>query len=211
MSSQPPNQTRTAPGRSGADTSSVSEKAKDVAGEAGGQAKQIAGEAKEQAREVVSDVKDHARDVMHDHRARRVMLLGSGYLAVWAAVGVAAFGLAAGADRLAEGAPGWAQAVAIGSCFVCGIYQMTPLKDRCLQKCRSPLGHLLHYASFRGPLADAFVGVHHGTGASGSRRPRRPWSVGTSGRTCPSRGSRGRPASAPSAPRHRRCHGGVAP
>jgi len=100
---------------------------------------------------------------MHDHRARRVMLLGLGYLAVWAAVGVAAFALAAGADRLAEGAPGWAQAVAIGSCFVCGIYQMTPLKDRCLQKCRSPLGHLLRYASFRGPLADTFVGVHHGT------------------------------------------------
>ena len=99
---------------------------------------------------------------MHDHRTRRVMLLGCGYLAVWAAVGVVAFGLAAGAERLAEDAPGWAQAVAVASCLVCGIYQMTPLKDRCLQKCRSPLGHLLRYASFRGPLADTFVGVHHG-------------------------------------------------
>jgi hypothetical protein len=47
----------------------VSEKAKDVAGEAGGQAKQIAGEAKEQAREVASDIKDHARDVMDQTRA----------------------------------------------------------------------------------------------------------------------------------------------
>src|SRR4051794_1558374 len=53
---------------------------------------------------------------MHDHRARRVMLLGLGYLAVWAAVGVVAFGLAAGAEWLAEEAPGWAQAVAVASC-----------------------------------------------------------------------------------------------
>jgi len=68
MSSQPPNQPRTAPSRGGPDTSSVSEKAKDVAGEAGGQARQIAGEAKEQAREVVSDIKDHARDVMGQTR-----------------------------------------------------------------------------------------------------------------------------------------------
>jgi hypothetical protein len=68
MSSQPPNQTQTAPSRNGPETSSVSEKAKEVAGEAGGQAKQIAGEAKEQAREVVGDIKDHARDVMDQTR-----------------------------------------------------------------------------------------------------------------------------------------------
>jgi len=46
----------------------MSEKAKGVAGEAGGQAKQIAGEAKDQAREVVGDIKDHARDVMDQTR-----------------------------------------------------------------------------------------------------------------------------------------------
>jgi len=68
MSSQPPTQTRTVPSRGGPDTSSMSEKAKGVAGEAGGQAKQIAGEAKDQAREVVGDIKDHARDVMDQTR-----------------------------------------------------------------------------------------------------------------------------------------------
>jgi len=67
MSSQPPNQIRTAPSRGGPDTS-MSEKTKGVAGEAGGQAKQMAGEAKEQAREVVGDIKDHARDVMEQTR-----------------------------------------------------------------------------------------------------------------------------------------------
>jgi predicted metal-binding membrane protein len=99
---------------------------------------------------------------MRDHRARRLALLTMGYLAVWAGVGLAAFALAAGGERLAEHAPGWAQAAAVASCTACGIYQLTPLKDRCLQKCRSPLGHLLRYTSFRGPLADARVGLHHG-------------------------------------------------
>jgi predicted metal-binding membrane protein len=99
---------------------------------------------------------------MRDHRLRRLALLTMGYLAVWAGVGLAAFALAAGGERLAEHAPGWAQAVAVASCGACGIYQLTPLKDRCLQNCRSPLGHLLRYASLRGPLADARVGLHHG-------------------------------------------------
>jgi predicted metal-binding membrane protein len=99
---------------------------------------------------------------MRDHRARRVSSLSIGYLAVWAAAGVAAFGAAAIADRLSADAPGWAQAAAIGTCVLCGVYQLTPQKERCLQHCRSPLGHLLHYTSLRGPLTDVRVGVSHG-------------------------------------------------
>jgi predicted metal-binding membrane protein len=99
---------------------------------------------------------------MRGHRARRMTLLAVGYLAVWGAVGLVAFVVAAGADRLATNAPGWAQAVAIGSCVACAIYQLTPAKERCLQHCRSPLGHLLRYSSMRGPLVDARVGVDHG-------------------------------------------------
>jgi len=99
---------------------------------------------------------------MLNHRARRLALLTMGYLLVWAGVGLVAFALAAGGERLAEHAPGWAQAAAVGSCLACGVYQLTPLKDRCLQKCRSPLGHLLRYTSFRGPGADTRVGLHHG-------------------------------------------------
>lgn len=96
------------------------------------------------------------------HRGHRVGLLAAGYVAVWAVTGFVAFGFAAAAGRLADRAPGWAQGVAVGSCFGCGLYQMTPVKDRCLQHCRSPLGHLLRYASFRGRLADARVGLSHG-------------------------------------------------
>jgi predicted metal-binding membrane protein len=53
-------------------------------------------------------------------------------------------------------------AVAAVSCPACGTYQLTGLKDRCLQHCRSPLGHLLRYTSFRGPLVEARVGIDHG-------------------------------------------------
>jgi predicted metal-binding membrane protein len=99
---------------------------------------------------------------MTDHRARRTALLTAGYLAVWGLVGLIAFLAATGAERLATDAPGWAQAVAIGSCFACGIYQLTPAKERCLRHCRSPLGHLLRYTAMRGPLVDTRVGVNHG-------------------------------------------------
>jgi predicted metal-binding membrane protein len=99
---------------------------------------------------------------MRGHRPRRTTLLTVGYLAVWAGVGLVAFVVAAGADRLATDAPGWAQAVAIGTCVACAIYQLTPAKERCLRHCRSPLGHLLRYSSMRGPLVDVRVGVDHG-------------------------------------------------
>jgi predicted metal-binding membrane protein len=99
---------------------------------------------------------------MRGHRIRRITLLTMGYLAVWIGAGAVAFALAMGAERLAEDAPGWAQGVAIGTCMACGVYQLTPLKERCLQHCRTPLGHLLRYASWRGPLVDTRVGVDHG-------------------------------------------------
>jgi predicted metal-binding membrane protein len=103
----------------------------------------------------------YARTV-RDNRFVRLTLLTLGYLAVWAAAGFVAYVLAAGSERLAVHAPGWAQAVAVGSCFACGIYQMTSLKDRCLQHCRSPLGHLIHYTSLNGPVVDLRVGINHG-------------------------------------------------
>jgi predicted metal-binding membrane protein len=43
-----------------------------------------------------------------------------------------------------------------------GIYQLTPLKERCLLHCRSPLGLLLHYGSYRGRTRDLRAAMHHG-------------------------------------------------
>ena len=99
---------------------------------------------------------------MRGHRMRRISLLAAGYLAVWAAAGMLAFALATAAEHLADAAPGWAEAVAIATCVACGIYQLTPAKERCLQHCRTPLGHLLRYTSWRGPLLDTRVGLDHG-------------------------------------------------
>lgn len=44
----------------------------------------------------------------------------------------------------------------------CGVYQLTPLKARCLRHCRSPLSLLLRYGSYRGPLRDVRGGAHRG-------------------------------------------------
>jgi predicted metal-binding membrane protein len=99
---------------------------------------------------------------MQRHRIRRITLLSAGYLLVWGAAGAVAFALAAGAEHVAEDAPGLAQAIAVATCVACGVYQLTPAKERCLRHCRSPLGHLLRYTSWRGPLLDTRVGVVHG-------------------------------------------------
>src|SRR5918993_497117 len=80
--------------------------------------------------------------------------------AVFAAVG--AYALASLFDVLADERPGVAKAVAVGSFATCGIYQLTPMKRWCLRHCRSPVGHLLQYASYRGASRDQRAGLHHG-------------------------------------------------
>ena len=95
-------------------------------------------------------------------RAARIAGLVVGYLAVWAAAGLPAFGLAWLAGRLTGLHPGAAHIVAVTVFAVAGLYQLSPLKDRCLAHCRSPLGLLLHYGSYRGRSRDLRVGVHHG-------------------------------------------------
>jgi predicted metal-binding membrane protein len=97
-----------------------------------------------------------------DNRAVRTAWLVVGYLAVWAAVGVPAYGLAWLGGWLIGTHPSVAHVLAVAVFAVCGIYQLSSLKDRCLAHCRSPLGLLLHYGSFRGRSRDLRVGVHHG-------------------------------------------------
>lgn len=92
----------------------------------------------------------------------RLATLVAGYLAVWAAFGVVAFGAAWGADRLAREGPGVAPWVGAVVLALCGLYQLTPLKERCLSHCRSPLGFLMHFGNYRGRSRDARVGVYHG-------------------------------------------------
>jgi predicted metal-binding membrane protein len=92
------------------------------------------------------------------------LVFAGGYLATWAAAGLAAYGIAVGGGRLADGALAWDRGgrwVAAGTLAVAAVYELTPLKDVCLGKCRSPLGALL--GSWRGGLRGAAsMGVKNG-------------------------------------------------
>lgn len=103
----------------------------------------------------------YARTVQN-HRTVRLAGMVAGYLAVWAAAGLPAYGLAWLTGSLTGQHPGVAHVLAVVTFAVVGAYQLSPLKDRCLAHCRSPLGLLLHYGSYRGRSRDLRVGAHHG-------------------------------------------------
>jgi predicted metal-binding membrane protein len=70
----------------------------------------------------------------------------AGYLLAWASVGALAFALAAVAGRFPGDFLAWDRAgrwVAGATLLAAAVYELTPLKDVCLGKCRSPLGFLL--------------------------------------------------------------------
>jgi predicted metal-binding membrane protein len=103
----------------------------------------------------------YARSISSSRTARLGGMV-AGYLLVWAAAGVPAYGLAALTGWLDSHHPGVAHGLAVAIFASCGVYQLTGLKDRCLAHCRSPFGLLLRYGSFRGRTRDLRVGVHHG-------------------------------------------------
>ncbi|MFJ8159592.1 DUF2182 domain-containing protein [Streptomyces sp. NPDC096136] len=95
-------------------------------------------------------------------RAGRSTGLVIGYLCAWEAFGLAAFGAAWAGGELAAGAPDAAPWVGALLLAGAGLYQLAPLKDRCLRHCRSPLGFLMHFGGYSGPLRDLRVGLYHG-------------------------------------------------
>ena len=103
----------------------------------------------------------YARTV-RTNKTARIAGLVTGYLAVWAAAGLPAFGLAWLAGWMTGKNPGAAHILAVAVFAACGVYQLSPLKDRCLAHCRSPIALLLHYGSYRGKLRDLRAGAHHG-------------------------------------------------
>jgi predicted metal-binding membrane protein len=99
---------------------------------------------------------------VRSYRALRLAGFTAGYLFAWAGAGVPAFLLTAVTAQLVDGHPAWVTAVAVVVFASCGVYQLTPLKSRCLKHCRSPLSLLLHYGAYRGALRDVRAGAHHG-------------------------------------------------
>jgi predicted metal-binding membrane protein len=70
----------------------------------------------------------------------------AGYIACWTAAGLAAYGLIALAVALDVEALGWNVAgpyVAGGVIVAAAVYQLTPLKDACLARCRSSLAFVM--------------------------------------------------------------------
>jgi len=92
------------------------------------------------------------------------LVFTSGYLLTWTAAGLLAFGISDLGDSVLGDELSWNKAgrwVAGGILVAAALYELTPLKDLCLAKCRSPLGFLL--GSWRGGLSGALqMGTKHG-------------------------------------------------
>ncbi|HEU5170856.1 MAG TPA: DUF2182 domain-containing protein [Gemmatimonadales bacterium] len=105
------------------------------------------------------------------HRDLLLILMGLGYLAVWAVFGVAAYGgdriLHELVDRilwLRRAAWSIPAIVLLGA----GIYQFTSLKEKCLAECRSPYAFLVGSWHGRRPGREAWqLGLRHGVFCAG--------------------------------------------
>jgi predicted metal-binding membrane protein len=97
------------------------------------------------------------------HGLSRPLLFTAAYLAVWGAAGLLAYGLFELGDRLFGSALAWDSGgrwLAGGVLLLAALYELTPLKDVCLTKCRSPVGFLL--GSWRDGRAGAIeMGSRH--------------------------------------------------
>jgi predicted metal-binding membrane protein len=112
--------------------------------------------------------------VLYSHMARRnaraaPLVFAVGYLATWTAAGLLAYavfdvGRTLLGDELAWDTAGrW---LAGGTLVVAAAYELTPLKDVCLAKCRSPLGFLI--SGWRDGLRGGFsMGARHGAWCAG--------------------------------------------
>jgi len=88
----------------------------------------------------------------------------SAYLLIWSLCGVVAYPLAVGIDKLAASSI-WlmGNAARFGGVvlLVAGLYQLSPLKDICLSKCRTPVQFIL--SSWHDGYRGAFrMGLEHG-------------------------------------------------
>jgi predicted metal-binding membrane protein len=91
-------------------------------------------------------------------------LFVGGYLITWAAAGVVGYAIFKLGDSLSIGFLSWDSGgpyVAGGVIVAAAIYQLTPLKDACLRRCRSPMMFLM--TSWRPGRTGALqMGMEHG-------------------------------------------------
>lgn len=96
-----------------------------------------------------------------------IISLAAGYMAVWGIGGVLAYMIAYVFQSITHQSSQLALPLAVSIFAIGGIYQFTPLKDRCLTKCRTPFAQLLEYASWKNRWRHFRVGVHHGAYCAG--------------------------------------------
>lgn len=95
-----------------------------------------------------------------------VGLLAAGYLAVWMAFGVLVHVADLGVHEASEKIPwldtnGWV--IGAGTLMLAGVYQFTPLKYHCLDKCRSPFSFINSRWNGGNEPAQSFrIGLDHG-------------------------------------------------
>jgi predicted metal-binding membrane protein len=111
---------------------------------------------------------------LYSHLTRSRELLGplvftTGYLLVWGSIGLLAYGISSGADAAFASRVSWSGGgrwTAAGILVVAAVYELTPPKDACLGRCRSPLGFLA--GSWRDGLSGAMrLGATHGPWCAG--------------------------------------------
>jgi predicted metal-binding membrane protein len=95
-----------------------------------------------------------------------VALLLAGYLAIWGAFGLMAWVLDRGIHAAVDALP-WLAAhpqLIIGTTLLAaGLWQFSPLRDRCLDECRSPMGFVLNRWRGTSERREAFaMGLAHG-------------------------------------------------
>jgi predicted metal-binding membrane protein len=104
-----------------------------------------------------------------DRTALSPIVFTSGYLAVWAAAGLVAFGVADAGSHVAGDSLSWSRGGRwlAGVALLCAAaYQLTPLKEACLSRCRTPFGLLL--GSWRpGRLGGFRLGLASGAWCAG--------------------------------------------
>jgi predicted metal-binding membrane protein len=100
------------------------------------------------------------------HSGQLVGLLLAGYLAIWAAFGAGAWVLDRGIHAAVDAWPFLAEhpQLIIGTTLLAaGLWQFSPLRDRCLDECRSPLGFVVNRWRGRSVRREALaIGVAHG-------------------------------------------------
>ncbi len=97
---------------------------------------------------------------------RLVVLLLLGYLVVWGAFGLGAWVADRGIHAAVDALPWLAEhpQLIIGTTLLAaGLWQFSPLRERCLEACRSPLGFVVHRWRGTAEYRESFaMGVAHG-------------------------------------------------